>query len=74
MAEKVSHSAVRVDGAHRETFSSVVKNVAEAGMQIERELPKIGVITGFVHDDKIGAVKNVEGVASVAEAQKVGIA
>lgn len=71
--EKVSHFAVRVDDEHRLAFDSVVKEIAEAGMKIERQLPRIGVVTGFVHDDKIGAVKNVEGVVSVAEAKEVGI-
>jgi hypothetical protein len=74
MAGKQLHYAVRVDRKHQDaSFPMVVKKIAEAGMKIERQLPAIGVVTGFVDDDKVDAVKKVEGVTSVAEAKKVGI-
>ena len=73
MTEKPRHFAVRVDAAHREAFSGVVKEIAKAGMKIERQLPRIGVVTGFVDDANVAAVKKVKGVTSVAEAKEVGI-
>lgn len=74
MPGKISHLAVRVDKAHRDAFSDVVKKVAGAGMTIERQLPHIGVIIGFVDEARVDAVRGVEGVTSVAEPRDVNIA
>jgi hypothetical protein len=74
MTEKPRLFAVRVDDAHRKIdFAGIVKEIAAAGMKVERQLPNLGVVTGFVHGDSIAAVKKVKGVASVAESKEVGI-
>jgi len=73
MSEKLNHLAVKVDRAFQARFPQIVREIANIGMKIEREMPRIGVVTGFIPEGKVHAVQNVPGVSSVAEAQKVDI-
>ena len=58
---------VTVDEAHAGTIDEVAARLRDAGMDIDRVLGAIGVITGSVAASQLHLVEAVEGVASVEE-------
>ena len=58
---------VTVDEAHAGAIDEVAARLREAGMDVDRVLGAIGVITGSVAAARLHLVEAVEGVASVEE-------
>jgi hypothetical protein len=58
---------VTVDEAHAGAIDEVAARLRDAGMDIDRVLGAIGVITGSVAASQIPLVEAAEGVASVEE-------
>jgi hypothetical protein len=64
-ADKVVGVIVTVDDQHLPEIESVAGALRSAGMQVERVMPTIGIITGKVSDDKRQDLTRIAGVASV---------
>ena len=58
---------VTVDEAHAGAIDEVAARLRDAGMDIDRVLGAIGVITGAVPASRLHVIEAVEGVASVEE-------
>jgi hypothetical protein len=58
---------VTVDDAHAGSIDAVAARLRDAGMDVERVLPAIGVITGSVDASRLHLVEAADGVASVEE-------
>ena len=65
--------SVSVDDEHLSEFSKVMKKVEKAGMEIDQELEDIGVATGSVDEEKVGKLRDVEGVSHVEEERQIQI-
>ncbi len=64
---------VSVNDDHLDRFSEVVKDVENAGMEVEQRMEDLGVITGSIESEKVEPLRQVEGVAHVEESRRVGI-
>ena len=66
MAKKVlQRVVVTVDDQFLEKIKSVATGLRSAGMQVDKVLPAVGVVSGEVAQGKMAALKKVKGVASV---------
>lgn len=54
---------VRVDKSR--SSDAVTRDLAAAGMQVERVLRRVGVVSGTVPDGQLGALGGVAGVTAV---------
>ena len=63
----MSQVTVTVDEAHAGAIDEVAARLRAAGMDVDRVLGAIGVITGSVAASRLHLVEAVEGVASVEE-------
>lgn len=69
-APKVS-LLVSVDEANLPRFSEVVDVMKGVGMDVERQMETLGIVTGSVSPDKVGPIRDIEGVARVEESRQV---
>jgi hypothetical protein len=51
----------------RESFSSVQQRVEAAGLQTERSMPTIGVVTGTISPARISEIRKIDGVSAVEQ-------
>ena len=65
--------SISVDDEHLSEFAKVMKKVEKAGMEIDQELEDIGVATGSIDEEKVGKLKDVEGVSHVEEERQIQI-
>lgn len=65
--------SISVDDEHLSEFSKVMKKVEKAGMEIDQELEDIGVATGSIDEEKVGKLRDVEGVSHVEEERQIQI-
>ena len=65
--------SISVDDEHLSQFSKVMKEVEKAGMKIDQELEDLGVATGAIDEDKVAALRKVEGVQHVEEERQIQI-
>jgi hypothetical protein len=63
--------SISVDDEHLSRFSKVMKDVEKAGMEIDQELEDVGVATGSIDEDKVDALRDVDGVKHVEKERKV---
>ena len=68
------HLLISVDDEHLNRFSEVVKNVEDAGVDVEQQMEEIGVVTGSIESEMVGPLKNVEGVSHVEPSREYHIA
>jgi hypothetical protein len=54
--------SISIDDAHINQISEIVKSLQSAGMDVERTLPSIGVISGSVSLDQVNRLDKIEGV------------
>lgn len=66
--------SVSVDEQHLDQFPQVVKEIKQAGMDVEQELKDIGVITGSIDSEKVKSLRKVKGVAHVEQSRQFQIA
>jgi hypothetical protein len=66
--------SISVDDQHLSQFSNIMKEVEKAGMQIDQKHRDLGIATGSVDEDKVNAVRDVEGVNHVEPEREVHIA
>lgn len=59
--------SVTVGDDGRDHLDAVVQGLRSCGMDVERVLGTVGIVTGSVPADALGALRTVEGVASVDE-------
>ena len=59
--------SVTVGDAARDHLDAVVQSLRACGMDVEHVLSTVGVVTGSVPSHALGALRGVEGVASVDE-------
>lgn len=72
-AERESiHLLVSLTGDPAERFGEVVGELKRAGLQVERELYSIGIVTGSCLPEDIDAIRGVDGV-HVEEEREVGL-
>ncbi len=64
---------VSVNDDHLDRFSEVVKDVENAGMEVEQRMDDLGVITGSIDSEKVEPLRRVEGVAQIEESRGVEI-
>lgn len=65
--------SISVDDEHLSRFSKVMKEVEKAGMEIDQELEDIGVATGSIDEDKVGKLREVDGVKHVEKERQIQI-
>lgn len=65
--------SISVDDEHLSEFPKVMKEVKKAGMEVDQELEDLGVATGAIDEDKVEALREVEGVKHVEEERKIQI-
>lgn len=63
--------SISVDDEHLSRFSKVMKEVEKAGMEIDQELEDIGVATGSIDEDKVGKLREVDGVKNVEKERQI---
>lgn len=56
---------ILVHDAWRDRFTQVVERCRSAGLQVERELGSVGVITGCMDEGGVEVLRGVEGVSAV---------
>lgn len=66
--------SISVDEEHLSQFPKIMKEVEKAGMEIDQELEDLGVATGAIDEDKVAALREVEGVEHVEEEREFQIA
>ena len=66
--------SVSVADASTERFSEVVRRLKGAGLNVDRELKEIGVVTGSVDPEKAGTLGEIEGVSHVERSRDFQIA
>ncbi|HEU4511370.1 MAG TPA: hypothetical protein VFR78_24285 [Pyrinomonadaceae bacterium] len=66
--------SISVDEEHLNQFPKIMKEVEKAGMEIDQELEDLGVATGAIDEDKVAALREVEGVEHVEEEREFQIA
>ncbi|MGY1712688.1 hypothetical protein ACI8AC_24570 [Geodermatophilus sp. SYSU D00758] len=71
MAPPPARISVTVDEVHRDRLDAVARALTASGMQVERVLGSLGVITGRAPAGTRPALLAVEGVASVDEQLQV---
>ncbi len=64
---------VSINDDHLDRFSEVVKDVENAGMEVEQRMEDLGVLTGSIDSEKVEPLRQVEGVAHVEESRRVEI-
>ncbi len=65
---------ISVDDEHLDRFSEVVKSVEDAGVNVERQMEDIGVLTGSIDPEMVELLRNVEGVSHVERSREFQIA
>jgi hypothetical protein len=65
--------SISIDDEHLSQFPKVMKEVEKAGLEIDQELEDLGVATGEIDEDKVAALREVEGVEHVEEERKIQI-
>ena len=63
----MTHVSVTVGDDGQDHLDAVVQGLRACGMDIEQVLGTVGIITGTASADALGALRGVEGVASVDE-------
>jgi hypothetical protein len=66
--------SVSISDSHMGRISDVAAAAERAGMEVEQQLPQIGVLTGTIEQDRLQALQRVPGVQHVEEEREVGIA
>jgi hypothetical protein len=70
---KVSLS-ISVDDEYLDRFPEVVERIKKAGMKVEQQMEKIGVITGSIDSTKAKSLQKIKGVANVEQPRQFQIA
>ncbi len=65
--------SVSVDEDHLKQFSEVARRLRDAGMNIEKQMDKIGVISGSIDSGKVHVLKGIKGVAHVEQSRSFQI-
>lgn len=66
--------SISVDDEHLDQFAKIMSEVEKAGMKIDEKHKDLGVATGSIDEDKIDAVREVEGVNHVERDREIHIA
>jgi hypothetical protein len=64
---------VSINDDHLHRFSEVVRDVEDAGMEIEEKMEDLGVLTGSIDSEKVEPLRRLEGVSHVEESRRVEI-
>lgn len=56
---------VAVHDSHLKSIGQVADNLRQKGMQVDKVLPTIGIITGRATRGQVAALTQVEGVANI---------
>ncbi|OQA47101.1 MAG: hypothetical protein BWY52_00344 [Chloroflexi bacterium ADurb.Bin325] len=65
---------IAVDDAYMSDFADIVKAGRELGLQVDQELPEVGVITGRMPADKVEDMAACKGVYAVERPRSFHIA
>ena len=65
--------SLSVGDSHINKFNEVAAAAEQAGMKVEQRLNEIGVLTGVIDQDKIGRLRQVDGISDVEEERTVRI-
>jgi hypothetical protein len=61
---------VSVDDEHVDDLPGVVERLRAAGMEVERQIGAIGVVTGWAEPSRLEALRAIEGVADVEQSRE----
>jgi hypothetical protein len=64
---------VAIADEHLDDVSAVLRRLTAAGLEVHRTLPTIGTVTGAIDQDRLDALREVEGVTAVEQAREVGV-
>jgi hypothetical protein len=67
------HLTLSVSDSHMDEIAKVAAAAKRAGMTVEQQLKDIGVLTGVIDEDKIGRLRQVDGISHVEEERTVRI-
>ena len=71
MATILVNIAVTDEYQEHDHFSEVVQSCQRVGLQVEKQMERIGVLSGSVDFDRISDLNKVKGVASVEESGQI---
>ncbi len=57
--------SISVDDEHLAMFADIVKQLRNAGFEVEQELESVGVVTGAADSERISVLRNIPGVSQV---------
>jgi UDP-N-acetylmuramate-alanine ligase len=64
---------ISVADDHLDRFSEVVKEVEDAGMEVEQRMEDLGVLAGTIDSEKVEPLRQVAGVSHVEESRRFQI-
>jgi hypothetical protein len=64
---------VSVADDHLDRFCEVVKDVEDAGMEVEQKMEDLGVLAGTIDSEKVEPLRRVAGVSHVEESRRFQI-
>jgi hypothetical protein len=70
MHHTMAEVTVAVKEHYKDRISEVVRNLQSAGMNVERSMEQLGLITGSIDPKKVKALSQVEGVLHVESARE----
>jgi hypothetical protein len=58
---------IAVSDEYYDRFPEVVAAAKDAGLEVEREMPVVGVVSGSIDDEKLPELSKLRGIASVEQ-------
>lgn len=65
---------VSINDSHMDRLATVIEKLKKKGLEVQRSMPKLGVVSGAAEHDDLAALQDVDGVNSVDEERSVEVA
>jgi hypothetical protein len=64
---------VSIDDSHLDRMPAVLDRLKQEGLEVQRSMPLLGVVSGAVEQEKFSSLREIDGVNSVEEERGVDI-
>jgi hypothetical protein len=65
---------VSINDSHMDRISAVIEELQKEGLDVQRSMPKLGVVSGAAEHGDLASLQDVDGVSSVEEERSVKVA
>jgi methylmalonyl-CoA mutase cobalamin-binding subunit len=65
---------VSINDSHMDRIATVIEELKKEGLDVQRSMPKLGVVSGAAEHGDLAALQEVDGVTSVEEERSVEVA